>query len=149
MRRAALAAAVVVLGALGACDGGAVTVAPVGDYTGWKRVDTYGLVPGHGDSYRMIYVNDIARQFAGGQYAEGTILVKEVHERIGDQPGALQVTEIMRRIGPAPSSLEDQAGWLFTLMPPGGIEAEKTTCWRRCHAQAPFAGAWMNYGDQP
>src|SRR4029450_7973291 len=31
------------------------------DYTDWYRVDTYGPVSGHGDTYRIIYANDFAR----------------------------------------------------------------------------------------
>ena len=123
-------------------------VAPPGDYTAWKRIDTYGPAPGHGDTYRIIYANDVARSFLGGRYPDGTILVKEIHVNDGGTPGALRDVEIMRRLGPAPMGLDNQAGWLFTNAAiPNGPEVIKTTCWRRCHVAAPFAGAWFDYGQ--
>lgn len=115
-------------------------VAPLGDYRGWKRLDTYGKAPGHGDTYRIIYVNDVAET---GQYTSGTIFVKEVYNRVGDGPGALRVIEIMRRIDPG---VAEDGGWLFTAAStPGGTETEQTFCWRRCHQAAPFDGGWFDY----
>ena len=121
-------------------------VPPPGDYLGWKRIDTYGPAPGHGDTYRIIYANDVALTFTGGRYPDGTIIVKEIHVNDHDTPGALVNVEIMRRLGPPPMGLDDQAGWLFTATAtPNGTEAIKTSCWRRCHVSAPNAGAWLDY----
>lgn len=131
--------------ALCACGGATLDVDALGDYTAWKRIDTRGPTPGHGDTYRIIYVNDVARE-PGGQRSVGAILVKEVYDNVNDQPGPLQAIEVMRRVGPVSASANDQGGWLFSgATTPGGAETEKTTCWRRCHVQAPFAGAWMDY----
>lgn len=131
--------------ALCACGGGTLELDPLGNYTAWKRIDTRGFTPGHGDTYRIIYVNDLASQ-VGGQRSVGAILVKEVYDSVDDQPGARQAIEIMRRVRPVSAASGDQGGWLFTgATTPGGAETEKTTCWRRCHVQAPFAGAWMDY----
>lgn len=130
--------------------GEAVSPEPLGDYTTWKRVDTYGELPGHGDSYRIIYINDVALTYAGGAHPEGSVIVKEVRHRAGprgDQPGDLRYLAIMRRLGPAPLALEDEAGWLFTQAREiGGDEEYRSLCWNRCHVAAPYAGAFLDYG---
>jgi hypothetical protein len=140
------ALALVLGGAVAACTSVA-DVPPLGDYLQWKRLDTYGPAPGHGDTYRVIYANAVARRFAGGQYADGAVLVKEIYTNDDDQPGALQYIAIMRRIGPAPAAGTDDDGWVFTEIRGGKPEVAKSTCWRRCHIQAPYAGAWLRYGD--
>ena len=117
-------------------------VEPLGDYTTWKRIDTYGKTPGHGDSYRIIYANPLAE--AGPIYPDGTVLVKEVYDRNSmGGPGALRVIEISRRLASAP---DDQDGWLFTdTDAPNGVEYVQDFCWRRCHTAAPLDGAWFDY----
>ena len=82
--------------------GEAVTPEPTGDYTTWKRIETYGEVPGHGDTYRVIYANDIAETFDGTQYAEGSVIVKEIYDNNGGAPGALRYIALMRgyTVGP-------------------------------------------------
>lgn len=131
---------------LGACDD-VVTPEPLGDYTSWKRIDTVGDLPGHGDSYRIIYINNVALTYAGGNYPEGSILVKEIRGRAGQAPGDLKYLAIMRRIGPAPLGVEDEAGWLFTqAAEPGASESYRSLCWNRCHVAAPYAGAFLDYG---
>lgn len=136
-------AALVLLGAgLVAC--AEIVDAPeLGDYTAWHRVDTYGDVPGHGDSYRVIYVNDIAR--TQGTTARDSVIVKEIRDNNDGAPGDLRYLAIMRKLtaGPSPA---DEGGWLFTQTDtPGGPEEHLDLCWARCHAQAPFAGVWLDY----
>jgi hypothetical protein len=140
----------IVLGLLAACAGPA-DVPPLGDYTTWKRIDTYGETAGHGDTYRIIYANDIAVSPGpvirpqDGQlgYTDGTTLVKEIHDNVDNTPGALQLVEISRVIGDRNS---DQEHWVFTTMSaPGATEHEGTTCWRRCHQAAPYTGAWFDF----
>ena len=115
----------------------------LGDYQSWYRVDTYGDIPGHGDSYRIIYVNDIAR--TSGTTERDATLVKEVHDNTNGQPGALRIIEIMRKETPG-TDPDDEGGWLFTQMTEvGGGEVHRDLCWSRCHQQAPFAGAWFDY----
>ncbi len=157
-RSAAFALAPLLIGILAACTDD-VTAPPLGDYRSWKRIDTWGELPGHGDSYRIIYVNDIALTYSGGAYPEGSVVVKEVRklgapapEHPGvPTPGDLRYTAIMRRIGPAPRGLEDEAGWLFTQggEPPAdggdGDEVYRSLCWNRCHVAAPYAGAFLDY----
>lgn len=147
---AAYVAALTSLAALAAGCGETVRPEPLGDYTQWHRLDTYGDLPGHGDSYRIVYANDVAQSYAGGPYPEGAILVKEVRRRAGVggvQPGELRYVAIMRRIGPAPTGLDDEAGWLFTQAEvPGGAETYRSLCWNRCHVAAPYAGAFLDYG---
>jgi hypothetical protein len=140
---------------LGAC-AETVSPEPLGDYQSWKRLDTYGELPGHGDSYRVIYINDIALGYAGGSYPEGSTIVKEVRQRAEaggvSSPGDLSYLAVMRRIGPAPRGIEDEAGWLFTqISPPSdggtmGDEKYRSLCWNRCHVAAPYAGAFLDYG---
>lgn len=137
-----------------------VTAPPLGDYRSWKRIDTWGELPGHGDSYRIIYVNDVALGYAGGAYPEGSVVVKEVRRRGEPEvahpdrstPGDLSYIAVMRRLGPAPRGLEDEAGWLFSqIREPaddgtGGDEVYRSLCWNRCHVAAPYAGAFLDYG---
>jgi len=123
--------------------GDAVSPPDLGDYETWHRVDVYGEIPGHGDSYRIIYVNDIARN-SGTTELDAT-LVKEVRDNNGGEPGDLRIIEIMRKTK-AGTDPGDEGGWLFTQMPePGGDEVHRDLCWARCHRQAPFAGAWFDY----
>ena len=134
-----------------ACAAETADVPAVGDYRQWKQIDTYGHAPGHGDTYRIIYVNDIAEKYNMPPpphpefgYAEGAVFVKEVYNRESDGgPGSLRVIELMRRIG---SSTGDQIGWVFTAASTsGGPETVQDFCWRRCHLSAPFDGAWFDY----
>lgn len=123
---------------------------PLGDYTTWERRDTKGTTPGHGDTYRVIFANDIATTYvAGFGYPEGSTIVKEVYARDGEGPGKLSVIEIMRREGP--HKLDGEGGWVFTAASePNGQESLKENfCWRRCHQAAPFEGAWFDYSVDP
>ncbi len=123
--------------------GDPVTPPELGDYQRWHRVDTFGNAPGHGDTYRIIYVNDVAR--TRGTTERDAVLVKEIHENDGGQAGALRSIDIMRKLTPG-TAPEDEGGWLFTSMSgPGAGEIHFDLCWSRCHAQAPFAGAWFDY----
>lgn len=119
---------------------------PLGDYTAWAHIDTYGPAPGHGDTYRRIYVNDMARL---GTKEVGAILVKEVYDKVGDMPGDLRVVEIMRKVRGGYAAA-DEGGWLFSAAStPGGAETHTDTCWNRCHVSAPFAGNWFDYTQVP
>lgn len=152
--------------------GTVVDIEPVpAEYTDWYRMDVVGPVPGHGDTYRIIYANDDARLFdqyvvmerpSGpvvvhvDDYPNGSIIVKEVHERDGDQPGELKYTAVMRMLGSgeAPSgadlhSLSGSGGWLFTYLA-GGIDSDeeyRSSCWDECHAAAPYGGPFYHYGE--
>ena len=122
-------------------------------YTTWKKVVTYGDLPGHGGtSYRIIYASPEAQAFeGGGHYPEGSQLVKEVYDLDTSSgapaPGKLQYVAIMRRLpGPPPQGLSDEGGWLFTeASTPGGKETKYSYCWDSCHVAAPFQGAWLDY----
>ena len=121
----------------------------LGDYTAWKRLDVIGEAPGHGDTYRIIYANDVAsapgsRLYIG--YPEGSVIVKEIYENDGGRPGALKYVAIMRRIGVVTTVLVDQGGWLFSeSAEPHGSETHTDRCWNRCHVAAPYNGAWHDY----
>ena len=115
----------------------------LGDYTAWDKIETYGPAPGHGDTYRIIYINDIARRM--GTATLGATLVKEVHDNVDGAPGDLRVIEIMRKVRGG-ISVEDEGGWLFTATDaPGGAETHTDTCWNRCHVAAPNNGVWFDY----
>jgi hypothetical protein len=140
--------------ALAACASETVDQPPIpsSEYTTWGNpIVAFGELPGHGgDTYRIIYANDTARTYEGGQYPEGTILVKEVHDlaNVNGVPtaGALQYVAIMRRLGPPPRGLTDEGGWLFSYTSdPGGTETKASYCWDACHVDAPYHGAWLDY----
>ena len=39
-------------------------------------------------------------------------------------------------------------GWYFTEVKGDGPEEHYDFCFRRCHAAAPYNGAWLDYRDQ-
>ena len=123
-------------------------VEPLGDYTQWpKKVIATGEVPGHGNTYRVIYANDLANKLLfGGAYPIGSTIVKEVYDHEG---GALEEVAIMRMRDDYPRGYSDEGGWLFTLTDsPGGEEHYNERCWRTCHVAAPYRGAWLFYGKR-
>lgn len=155
MRRAV--ASIALAGAISAAGcGEGTTVEPEAlpaDYTDWYRVDTTGAVPGHGDTYRIIYVNENGRSYRGtDRYRTGTIIVKEVHALEdtveGPQPGALDYVAVMRKTNTAPSGGEIQDGWLFTYLADGvgSSEENRPSCFSTCHVAAPFDHAFLDYG---
>lgn len=121
----------------------------LGDYTGWKRLDVTGSAPGHSDSYRVIYVNDIAADPAAPWelgYPLGSVIVKEIRDNDGGAPGDLRYVAIMRRLEPITEALVDDGGWLFSESPTiGGAETHYDFCWARCHVAAPYNGAFYDY----
>jgi hypothetical protein len=126
-----------------------VSPEPPGDYTSWKRIDVTGEAPGHGDSYRVIYVNalaaDPAQDFTLG-YQEGSIIVKEIRANADGQPGDLKYIALMRRDREITTALTDEGGWLFSRAEePNGSEVHQGLCWSRCHLAAPYNGAWYDY----
>lgn len=129
-----------------------VDVEPVIGYEAWgPPVDVTGKAPGHADSYRRIYANDLARDpmqsFILG-YQEGAIFVKEVRDNNNGQPGDLRYIAVMRRIGQPTAALEDKGGWLYTMADTAeDTEKEFDFCWSRCHVAAPYNGAWYDYRE--
>ncbi len=122
----------------------------IDDYESWYRVDSTGVIPGHGDTYRIIYANDVARQYGhAGAYALGAVIVKEIRSKDGDGPGELRYIAVMRKLAEAPPGGELQGGWLFTQFGQLGDDEKfhPETCWGRCHVQAPVDGAWLDYGE--
>jgi len=128
-----------------------VDAPPLGDYTQWKRLDVTGEAPGHGDTYRIIFVNDAARMPAieiATLYPVGSTIVKEIRDNDAGTPGALRYVAIMRRIDDQLPTLEEEGGWLYSQSEdPGGPETQRSLCWRRCHVAAPYAGAFYDYRD--
>ncbi len=155
--RAALALLVIAAACSDPVDASKHPPIPAATYQQWKKLETWGELPGHGgDTYRIIYANPIAQTYEGGQYPDGptddttSILVKEVHDLAGTAdmpaPGALQYVAIMRRVGAAPEGLTDEGGWLFSYTTsPGGSEEHYSYCWDACHVDAPYHGAWLDY----
>lgn len=125
-------------------------LAPIDGYPAWARTDVTGEVAGHGESYRIIYANDVAQGYAhAGRYPTGSILVKEVRELRDDgTPGDLKYTAVMRKVGEeAAASLDApvDGGWVFTQKR-GDSERWLDLCWSSCHVQAPVDGAFYDYG---
>lgn len=123
-------------------------LAPIDGYESWYRVDVTGDIPGHLDTYRIIYVNDIARDYAHvGDYPLGSVIVKEIREKDGADSGAIKYIALMRRLTEEESPAELDQGWLFTTAnSPGEQESRVGSCWANCHAQAPYRGTWFDYG---
>jgi hypothetical protein len=136
---------------LAAC-GIEVDVEPVVGYESWGTpIIVTGEAPGHADSYRAIYLNDLARDgtqsFLLG-YQEGSIIVKEIRDNNDGQPGDLRYIAVMRRIGTISKSFENKGGWLYTMASDASAtEKEFDFCWSRCHVAAPYNGAWYDYRE--
>lgn len=115
----------------------------------WYQVQYFGVVPGHGDSVRPVYINDIGRGYGHtGAYPDNTVAVKEIYERNADNsPGNLRYTAIMRKVGDRPVSAPVYGGWVFTILRPGAEEVSRELCWATCHRQAPIDGAFFDYGE--
>ena len=118
----------------------------------WYSVDVAGKAPGHGDTYRRIFVNDVGQSYShAGEYPIGTLLVKEIYKLDKDsQPGELNYIAVMRKIARAdvPEGIELDDGWLFTFLEKAGDDAEFTfpSCYAHCHVQAPLDSVWYDYG---
>ncbi|MDQ3341166.1 MAG: cytochrome P460 family protein [Myxococcota bacterium] len=114
------------------------------DYKAWKQVHVEGDAPGH-TGFRTIYANDLARDptqaFVDG-YQEGAIFVKEVFNDAARTDR--RHVAVMRRIGDP----DDDGGWYFTEAKGDGPEEHYDFCFRRCHAAAPYKGAWFDYRDE-
>jgi hypothetical protein len=124
-------------------------------YRTWALVaERYGAIPGHGDSYRTIFANDVARSHprGGSRYEIGTILVKEIAADVTDasgfhSAGDLRYLAIMRKVGDD-TDLPTFHGWLFTTAGDAGAdEKHLDSCWQTCHKAAPFDGTWHEYGE--
>lgn len=121
----------------------------ISDYQTWRRYDVTGDIPGHLDTYRIIYVNETAQTYTGaGRYPLGSVIVKEIRD--GGENSELKYIAVMRQLAEGEVDAELDNGWLFTDLRDGinGDELHGKTCWKNCHAQAPYAGAWFDYGAQ-
>ncbi len=120
------------------------------DYQSWPVIQTTGRLPAHQDTIRLIYTNEVALTYPGvGWFRPGAVIVKDVFERRGDgSRGDLRYVAIMRKLDEAltPAGIELEQGWLFTIASEVGKTERTGTCWWSCHVQAPYDGAWLNYG---
>lgn len=120
-------------------------------YTEWDSIDPLlGDVPGHGNTYRIMYRNDIAQSYTGsGEYPLGSAIVKEIYGLEGaDGRGGLRYKAVMRRIDQDESpDLPIDGGWLFTKIDSGTQEFYGDSCWGTCHNTAPFAGAFFDHSN--
>jgi hypothetical protein len=138
---------------LGACsediDPADVASVPIDDYETWDVVEPLlGPVPGHGDTYRVMYRNEEARRYTGaGEYPLGAAIVKEIYSRKGkDQKGSLRYKAVMRRMDAEEHPhLPITGGWLFTQIDSGSDEFQRDLCWDSCHVSAPYLGAFFDH----
>lgn len=120
-------------------------------FTDWHQVQVEGDAPGHGDSFRIIYVNDVARSYTGaGRYPPGSVIVKEIREAGGGPTGELLYVSIMRKLAEGDAAADGvplDNDWLFTRADEvGASETHFGYCYDSCHAQAPVDNAWYDYG---
>ncbi len=110
----------------------------VPDYKKWKRAVDGVLetpIPGHGETYRIIYANDIAFQSkiikdVNGQRVmmnEGSIVIKEVYDKKEDVGYKIPGLFIMMKDSKNPGSIN---GWIYHMKKPGMDPVEVK--WRMC-----------------
>jgi hypothetical protein len=110
----------------------------VPDYKSWKRPAAEILdtpIPGHGESYRLIYANDIAFQskiIKDGNTRrvfmnDGSVIVKEVYEKREDVGYKVPGLFIMKKDIKYPEALN---GWVYYMKKPG--EPAMEIKWRMC-----------------
>lgn len=121
-------------------------------YQQWYSIVQTGPVPGHGDTYRVIYLNDSARDYDNGTYDTGSVFVKEIyhHTDDGKSKGDLKYVALMRRVDALDIGRDDpiEGGWLFTMQngtKTDGSDTHNTICYESCHKSAPYDGAWLDY----
>jgi hypothetical protein len=118
----------------------------IDDYKTWDHVELAGDVPGHGDTFRVVYINPVGRSYpGGGLHPIGSTYVKEVY---GDMARTdLHVIEIQRYVGDTDVNAPVDGGWVFTSKKTAGDgETYHGTCWA-CHRQAPYEGAFFPFGE--
>ena len=117
-------------------------------YESWPNFPVTEPAPAHGDTYRVLYANPVARAYPrSGRYAPGAVLVKEIFEKSDDGTrGKLIYRAIMRKVGAeAAARVPAEDGWLYTDLR-DGEESHRSSC-APCHRQAPFDGTWYDYGS--
>tara|TARA_R110002096_G_scaffold408075_1_gene606965 strand:+ start:72594 stop:73061 length:468 start_codon:yes stop_codon:yes gene_type:complete len=118
-------------------------------YESWDKVEPLlGPVPGHGDTYRIMYRNELARSYTGaGDYPIGAAIVKEIYTLSGeDGKGKLSYKAVMRRMDPEDNpGVPIDGGWLFTQIDSGTDEFQRDLCWSSCHRAAPYVGAFFDH----
>ena len=130
-----------------------VSPEPLGDYTAWPTqggatFTVRGTVPGHGDTVRVIYVNPTAHEAEtiSPTYPVGSTIVKEIRANNGGEAGDIRYVAIMRLVTQVDTGLVDEGGWLYSEQRPAGAdEVHFGFCWARCHAAAPYNGAFYDY----
>jgi hypothetical protein len=123
-------------------------VGAIDGYQEWPHFTKTTDVPGHPDSVRVIYKNDVAAAYPhAGRYPLGTIIVKEIFNRNGDRTkGSLRYIGVARKLGDGTGQPTDD-GWLFTYVK-DGKETQLDLCWKQCHQAGPFDGLWFDYGRE-
>jgi hypothetical protein len=116
-------------------------------YTAWPHFEQANDIPGHPESVRVIYKNEVAASYPhGGRYPIGTVILKEIFDRNDDgSKGGLRYIAVMRKLGDD-SDQPTNEGWLFTYKD-GDSETQLDLCWHTCHRAGPYDGAWFDYGD--
>lgn len=126
-----------------------VASVPIADYESWDKIEPLlGPVPGHGDTYRVMFRNERAREYSGaGEYPLGSAVVKEIYGLKGkDGQGSLRYKAVMRRMDKDEHpNLPIMGGWLFTQIDSGTDEFQLDLCWDGCHVNAPHVGAFFDH----
>lgn len=149
-----------------ACSARRNQLVDIDGYRSWRRTTERALdfpIPGHGRSYRRIYVNDVGAAFrdarengaatGNGEYPDGTIVVKEIYPGSAEPPAGAepQSLDIMAKDAAAGTG---SGGWRWIVRTKGAdAEADAGFC-LRCHdganAKNPFgdgnpAGDFRDY----
>ncbi len=119
----------------------------IDNYTDWPSIEISGDVAGHGNTRRVVFINDVASTFDGsGPYLPGAALVKEVRDKDND---ALLYLAIMRKLKRQQADVDSSyvnRGWIYTQADKlGDPETTADYCFSACHTQAPWDGTFLRY----
>jgi len=158
MRVLLLTVALACAGCFSALDTDELATESIDNYQSWYSVNATGDIPDHGDTFRIIYINEIARGYGHvGDYPVGSVFVKEIHDLNSDGgPGKLDYVAVMRKLAEDDADLDGvntggadlEEGWVYTFFDKlGDDESISDRCYLLCHSAAPYDGAFLDYGE--